>query len=125
MALVCATTVSTLPRWPSGTFPLDVRYYREFIADAPEQFGGFPAFQIAPPLPFIPEERHGKTLFLFVACWAGPVDEGARILKPLHDVAEVVAEHVDRCRIRRSTAPSTRSFLRVSSTPGRRTSSRI
>ena len=30
--------------------------FDEFITDAPEQFGGFPAFQIAPPLPFIPEE---------------------------------------------------------------------
>ena len=30
--------------------------------DAPEQFGGFPGFQIAPPLPFIPENRHGDTL---------------------------------------------------------------
>ena len=36
------------------------RLYREFIADAPEQFGGFPAYQIAPPLPFIPEDRHGE-----------------------------------------------------------------
>jgi FAD/FMN-containing dehydrogenase len=71
-----------------------LRYYREFIAEAPEQFGGFPAFQIAPPLPFIPVERHGETFLAFVACWAGPVDEGQQILKPLHDVAEVVAEHV-------------------------------
>ena len=71
-----------------------LRYYREFIAVAPEQFGGFPAFQIAPPLPFIPEDRHGETFLAFIACWAGPVDEGERILKPLHDVAEVVAEHV-------------------------------
>ena len=31
-----------------------LRFYRDFIADAPEQYGGFPAFQIAPPLPFIP-----------------------------------------------------------------------
>ncbi|MFG2981312.1 hypothetical protein ACGFYQ_08630 [Streptomyces sp. NPDC048258] len=29
--------------------------FRAFIADAPEQLGGFPAFQIAPMLPFIPE----------------------------------------------------------------------
>jgi FAD/FMN-containing dehydrogenase len=71
-----------------------LRYYREFIAEAPEQFGGFPAFQIAPPLPFIPVERHGETFLAFIACWAGPVDEGEQILKPLHDVAEVVAEHV-------------------------------
>jgi FAD/FMN-containing dehydrogenase len=71
-----------------------LRWYREFIADAPEQFGGFPAFQTAPPLPFIPEDRHGEQLALFVSCWAGPVDEGEAILKELRDVARPVAEHV-------------------------------
>ena len=71
-----------------------LRFYRDWIREAPEAFGGFPAFQIAPPLPFIPESRHGETMLAFVACWAGPVDEGEAILKPLHDVAQVVAEHV-------------------------------
>ena len=70
------------------------RFYREFIADAPEQFGGFPAYQIAPPLPFIPEERHGKTHALMVACWAGDLAVGERVLKPFHDLAPVVAEMV-------------------------------
>jgi FAD/FMN-containing dehydrogenase len=36
------------------------RMFDEFIRTAPEQFGGFPAFQIAPPLPFIPEDRHAR-----------------------------------------------------------------
>jgi hypothetical protein len=71
-----------------------MRFYREFIADAPREFGGFPAMQIAPPLPFIPEERHGEPFVAFVACWAGPIEQGESILKPLHDVAPVVAEHV-------------------------------
>jgi FAD/FMN-containing dehydrogenase len=71
-----------------------LRFYREFIADAPEEFGGFPAWQIAPPLPFIPEKRQGEPFLAFVACWAGPVEEGERALKALHDVAPVVAEHV-------------------------------
>ena len=71
-----------------------LRFYREFIRDAPEQFGGFPAFQIAPPLPFIPEDRHGDTFLAFVACWAGPVDEAEAVLKPLRDVAPIVAEHI-------------------------------
>jgi FAD/FMN-containing dehydrogenase len=71
-----------------------LRFYREFIVDAPEQFGGFPAWQIAPPLPFIPEERHGDTFLAFVACWAGPLDEGEQVLKPLREVAPIVAEHV-------------------------------
>lgn len=71
-----------------------LRWYRDFIAGAPEQFGGFPAFQIAPPLPFIPEERHGDTFIAFVACWAGPLDEGEAIVGRIRDVAPVVAEHV-------------------------------
>ncbi len=70
------------------------RLYREFIADAPEQFGGFPAYQIAPPLPFIPEERHGTTLALMVTCWAGDLDQGEKVLKPFRDLAPVVAEMV-------------------------------
>jgi FAD/FMN-containing dehydrogenase len=71
-----------------------LRFFREFIADAPRAFGGFPAWQIAPPLPFIPEARHGETFLAFVACWAGPLEQGEAVLKPLHDVAPVVAEHV-------------------------------
>ncbi|MEX2421807.1 MAG: FAD-binding oxidoreductase, partial [Actinomycetota bacterium] len=38
-----------------------LKFYRDYIASAPEEMGAFPAFQIAPPLPFIPEDRHGDT----------------------------------------------------------------
>ncbi len=69
-------------------------FYRDFIQGAPEQLGGFPAWQIAPPLPFIPEDRHGDPFLIFIACWAGPVEEGEAAIKPLRDVAPVVAEHV-------------------------------
>ncbi len=68
------------------------RMFDEFIQDAPEEFGGFPGFQIAPPLPFIPENRHGDTLCLVVVHWAGPLDQAERALKPFHDVAQVVAD---------------------------------
>lgn len=71
-----------------------LRFYRDFIRDAPEELGGFPGWQIAPPLPFIPEDRHGDTFLVFVACWAGPIEKGEAALKPLHEVAPVVAEHV-------------------------------
>jgi hypothetical protein len=71
-----------------------LKFYREFIKDAPEELGGFPAWQIAPPLPFIPEDRHGEPFLIFVACWAGPIEKGEAALAPLHEVAPVVAEHV-------------------------------
>jgi FAD/FMN-containing dehydrogenase len=71
-----------------------LRFYREFIQDAPEELGGFPAWQIAPPLPFIPEERHGEPFLIWVTCWSGPVEQGEAALKPILDVAPVVAEHL-------------------------------
>lgn len=71
-----------------------LRGYRELIADAPRQLGGFPAFQIAPPLPFIPEDRHGEPFILIVACWAGPIEEGERAVQQFREFAPVVAEHV-------------------------------
>ncbi|WP_328943854.1 FAD-binding oxidoreductase [Streptomyces sp. NBC_00250] len=71
-----------------------LRSFADYIADAPEELGGFPAFQLAPPLPFIPENRHGDPFVLIVACWAGPLDEGPRALQAFRDFAPVVAEHV-------------------------------
>jgi FAD/FMN-containing dehydrogenase len=69
-----------------------LRMFDEFIRDAPEEFGGFPAFQIAPPLPFIPEDRHGDTLCLVVVHWAGPLDQAEKALKPFREVAPIVAD---------------------------------
>ena len=69
-------------------------FYRQYIAEAPEELGAFFMFQIAPPLPFIPEERHGDTLCGVVTCWSGPESDAAAVLKPLRDAGPVVAEHV-------------------------------
>ncbi len=71
-----------------------LRFYREFIADAPEELGCFPAYQIAPPLPFIPEDRHGEPFIAMVTCWAGDLDAGEKALQPIRDLAPRVAEHV-------------------------------
>jgi FAD/FMN-containing dehydrogenase len=71
-----------------------LRFYREFIADAPEQYGGFPAFQIAPPLPFIPESRVGEPFIAMVNCWTGPVEQGERIINEIRSIATPVAEMV-------------------------------
>jgi FAD/FMN-containing dehydrogenase len=69
-------------------------WFREFIQDAPREYGGFPAFQIAPALPFVPEDRVGDTFVALVSCWTGSVPEGERLLQGVRDVATPVAEHV-------------------------------
>jgi hypothetical protein len=73
-----------------------LRTYREWIADAPREMGAFPAFQIAPPLPFIPQERQGEPFVVLVSCFNGPDDIGAELLRAFRDIADPVAEHVER-----------------------------
>ena len=75
--------------------------FDEFIQDAPEQFGGFPGFQIAPPLPFIPENRHGDTLALAVVHWAGPLDQAEKALSPSSTSPRSSPTGPARYRIRR------------------------
>jgi FAD/FMN-containing dehydrogenase len=71
-----------------------LEFYREYVEKAPEALGLFPAFQIAPPLPFIPEKDHGKTFCIIVSCWAGPMDQGEAALAPIRKIAPLVAEMV-------------------------------
>jgi FAD/FMN-containing dehydrogenase len=71
-----------------------LEFYRDYIAKAPEQMGAFFAYQIAPPLPFIPEKRHGQTLCAIVACWSGPLDGGEKALAPIRKAGPVAAELV-------------------------------
>ena len=71
-----------------------LRLFREFIVDAPEQFGGFPAFQIAPPLPFIPEDRHGEPFIAHGQLLGGSARAGRDGPRAVRDVAPPVAEMV-------------------------------
>jgi FAD/FMN-containing dehydrogenase len=71
-----------------------IKGFTEYIKSAPEQMGGFPAFQIAPPLPFIPEARQGQRHALIVGCWTGPLEQGEKQFKVFHEFAPVVAEMV-------------------------------
>jgi FAD/FMN-containing dehydrogenase len=68
--------------------------YRDYIAKAPEPLGCFFGWQIAPPLPFIPEHRVGHLFCVLVTCWNGPKAEAEQVLRPLRAAAEVKAEHV-------------------------------
>src|SRR5262245_53897268 len=60
-----------------------LEFYREYIATAPEPMGAFFGYQIAPPLPFIAAQHHGKPFALMVACWTGPLEEGEKQLEQI------------------------------------------
>ena len=77
------TVLAGMLAWPMDQAPLILRFLRDFIADAPDEVGLMGVLRLAPPLPAFPEQMHGKPIVALVATYAGPVDEGERVLAPL------------------------------------------
>jgi FAD binding domain/Berberine and berberine like len=69
--------------WPLEKGTELLRFYREWIAEAPDELMTIVVQRKAPPLPFIPEELHGKPVISVVCCYAGPVEDGEEVVRPL------------------------------------------
>jgi FAD/FMN-containing dehydrogenase len=69
--------------WPMVQSPEVLRFYRDWIADAPDELMTIVIHRMAPPLPFVPAELHGKPVVVVACCWAGDIEEGERFIRPL------------------------------------------
>jgi FAD/FMN-containing dehydrogenase len=70
------------------------KFYRDHMDSAPEEFGAFLAFALGPPVPFLPEEWHGKPVAVVVGMWTGDQAEGPSRWKPFLDIAPVAGSMV-------------------------------
>jgi len=69
--------------WLIEESPNVLRFYRDWIAAAPDDLMTIVINRKAPPLPFIPPELHGKLVVAIVCCYAGSVEEGKEAVAPL------------------------------------------
>lgn len=69
-------------------------FYREYIASAPEEFGAFLGFHQGPPVPFLPEQWHGRPMCVVVGMWTGDEAEGPARWQPFLDIAPVAGSMV-------------------------------
>jgi FAD/FMN-containing dehydrogenase len=60
-----------------------MRFYREFVADAPDELGTVIRLGTIPPLPVISHELHFRPAIAVTCCYAGPVEDGERIVRAL------------------------------------------
>src|SRR5262245_17223910 len=60
-----------------------LRFYRDFVRDAPDELGTFVRFGTAPPLSVIPEELHWRPVVMVGICYAGAMEDGEQVLRPL------------------------------------------
>jgi FAD/FMN-containing dehydrogenase len=69
--------------WATEDSPEVMRFYREWITDVPDELTTIVVHRRAPVSPAFPTELHGRPVVLVGCCYAGPVEEGERVLAPL------------------------------------------
>jgi len=62
-----------------------LKWYREFIVQAPEEINGFFAFLTVPPGPPFPEALHMKKMCGIVWCYPGSMEQANAILDPIRN----------------------------------------
>jgi len=61
---------------------------------APDELSGIVSVMPAPPMPFVPEERHGELVVMALICFAGTPEEAEGVLAPFRALAEPIADMV-------------------------------
>jgi len=80
-------------------FPFDqarqvLTKYREFVESAPEELNVWVVLRQAPPLPFLPEDVHGKEVIVLAIFYSGDIEEGQKSIEPLRGFGDAHGEHI-------------------------------
>ncbi|WP_343081617.1 FAD-binding oxidoreductase [Ostreiculturibacter nitratireducens] len=77
--------------------PALLRDFRKIADEAEDDLTVWAVLRQAPPLPFLPEEWHGKDVLVFAACYAGDIADAEKAMAPLralgNPIADVIAPH--------------------------------
>ena len=77
-------TVLAGPVFWAADDTIDVlRFYRDFVAEAPDELGSVVRLGTVPPLPDVPEELHWRPAIAVACCYAGAVEDGERAVQAL------------------------------------------
>ncbi|HTJ92646.1 MAG TPA: FAD-binding oxidoreductase [Pararobbsia sp.] len=80
-------------------YPLDqgvdvLRRYRAIVDTAPDDLTVWAVLRPAPPLPFLPEQVHGKPVIAIANCYIGDVANGPDAIAPLRHLGTPLGEHL-------------------------------
>ncbi len=71
-----------------------LRFYREFVADAPDELGTVIRLGTIPPLPVVRHELHFRPAIAVGCCYAGPVEDGERTVRTLRQFGSPLVDLV-------------------------------
>ena len=80
--------------WPLDRIGEVLRWYRDFLPNAPEALNGFFAVLSVPPAPPFPEPLHGRTVCGVVWCHTGAEEEAGNDLAPMRALGEPLFDGV-------------------------------
>ena len=69
-----------------------LRGWRDAVTGTPDELTTLANLTSAPPLPVLPESVHGQKVAAVAACWAGPHEQGERVLRPLRELGDPIAD---------------------------------
>ena len=79
------TVLAGLLAWPMAEARDVLRFFRDFVADAPDEVGIMANLRLAPTLPVFPVDLHGRPVVALIVCYAGPIHEGEAVLRRLRE----------------------------------------
>ena len=68
--------------------------YRQFVNSAPEELNVWVVLRKAPPLPFLPENVHGKEVVVLPVFYSGPATEAEKLIAPVRAFGTPHGEHL-------------------------------
>ncbi|HWK60939.1 MAG TPA: FAD-binding oxidoreductase [Eoetvoesiella sp.] len=71
-----------------------LQQYRQFADAAPEELSVWALLRNAPPLPFLPENVHGKPILGLALFYAGNAKAGEPLIEPMRKFGTLLGEHV-------------------------------
>lgn len=71
-----------------------ISQFARFTETMPEALNVWMVTRKAPPLPFLPENVHGKEMVALALCYAGDPQEGEKLIEPLRGFGTVLGEHI-------------------------------
>src|SRR5829696_1609752 len=72
--------------------PESITGFLEAAKAAPEELSTIANIMIAPPMPMIPEEAHGKPVLMGLVAYVGPVDQADAVFAPFRALADPYAD---------------------------------
>ena len=88
------TVVAGPTLWPMDQASDLMRWYRDFITNAPKDMNGIFAFLTVPPVPPFPEHLHRQPMCGVIWCYTGPEEGSAAAFKTIRDFASPALDGV-------------------------------